>query len=266
MNPLASTSMTSDLRVTNDGDPSATGDALAVSWCQDAEAQSAQVAVLCRLALDLEALGAPPGLVESTHDAAAYVRELSRRELRRAHSERPLPIPALASAPPCTHATIASRAMLELYLPSATVEHLAAAGADRATENDVRAAHAKSAMEAEARVAVALAVVRWAVEAGGERARAAVEASLDDVDALAAAQVIRLGAFAVDAHLGPFAIEAIARAVAGNARQSARALLRDWTETHASVAPESDRWLAAKATSEPASGKLPPIECRTQRI
>jgi hypothetical protein len=159
-------------------------EARASRWLREAAFEHASVASFARVALELMALGAPPDLIADTHSAAldeiAHARTCYA--VARAHGGATLGPSTLSleTAAPLAH-THASLA-IATYRDACVPETIAALELrERAREEPnvhVRAAMLRIADDEDRHVELAFRTLAWAVNAGGESARRALELEL----------------------------------------------------------------------------------------
>lgn len=158
----------------------ATRAALAKAWTAAALDEHASVAAFSRVALELMALGAPGALVEATHRAALDEIRHARLgfALAAAYGGAPVGPGALplGAAVPISQdlVAVAAAAAREGCVGETLSALLAAEAAAGATDPAVRAALQVIAQDEMRHAALAWRTVRWALDAGGAPARAAV--------------------------------------------------------------------------------------------
>jgi hypothetical protein len=158
---------------------------LAEAWTSDALLEHASVASFARVSLELLAAGAPAELLALTHAAALDEVKHARAcfGLATAYGGRPIgpsPFPFGGSVEVASDlAVIAARTVEEGCVGETLAAVLAAEQLEAATDPAVREALAMIAADEARHAELAWRIVAWAVEAGGERVRAAVEGVFD---------------------------------------------------------------------------------------
>lgn len=164
---------------------------LAQMWARDAAYEHASVASFGKLALELLSFAAPAELVEAAHVAALDEVRHARASFALASQYAgavlgvdALPMGELALAP--SLAALAAAAVREGCCGETEAAVVAAMCAEAAQDPAVREALRAIAEEEARHAALAYAVVRWAIEAGGDVVRAAaLSAAHDALRALA---------------------------------------------------------------------------------
>jgi hypothetical protein len=167
-------------------------------WARDAALEHASIASFARVSLELLALGAPPDLVADSHRAALDEIEHARQAyaLASAHAGQGR-APGPLAIPPLGDVSFASFARATLHdacigETSATLE--AARDAELATEPRERAALAAIAEDEARHAELAWRMLAWALRAGGDEARRALEGDLEalrsDADEIVRAIVV----------------------------------------------------------------------------
>lgn len=176
---------------TADGAPDLDGlalparEALAEAWARDALLEHASVASFARFSLELLAVGAPPELVEAAHRAAIDEVRHARACFALAGAYRGRPV-GPSSFPfegrvdvSADLAHVAARTVEEGCVGETVAAVLAAEQLAGAADPAVRAALEVIAADEARHAALAWRVVAWAVEAGGERVRAAAASAFE---------------------------------------------------------------------------------------
>lgn len=164
-------------------------EALADAWARDGLLEHASVASFGRFALDLLGAGAPADLVEAAHRAALDEVRHARLCLALASAYRgapvePAPFPfGGAVAVGGGLAALAAATAREGCVGEAVAAVLAAEQLARAEDPAVRAALAVIAEDEARHAELAFRAVAWAVAEGGEAARAAVAAVIEEAAA-----------------------------------------------------------------------------------
>jgi hypothetical protein len=163
--------------------------ALAEMWARDAASEHASIASFSRFSLQLLALGAPADLVEAAHlaalDEARHARDAYA--LASAYAGKEIGPSALNVSGTLDHVANVTLARLavEAFEHGCVGETLAAWDAREklAQYNDptVREALARVAADEERHAELAWRAVAWAVRAGGDAAREALEDSFDRI-------------------------------------------------------------------------------------
>ncbi|WP_437737207.1 ferritin-like domain-containing protein [Sorangium sp. So ce1335] len=214
-------------------------EALAAAWTRDALFEHASVASFGRFALELLAAGAPAGLVEDAHraalDEARHARlcfALASAYAGEAIAPGAFPFDGRVEVD-ADLASIAARAAREGCIGETVAAVIAAEELGAAEDPAVRSALAIIAADEARHAELAWRAVAWAIGAGGERVRAAVEEVFAGL-ARAAVESVREGedgsangaALAAHGRFGASArAEAAARAIAEVVRPAARLLL-----------------------------------------
>jgi hypothetical protein len=148
--------------------------ALARAWLDDALAEHASIAAFTRVSMQLLAVGAPPELVEASHQAALdEVRHaracftLASMYGARWEAPGPMPVDAIRKAA-CDRVTIAREALLEGCLGEATATAIARYGAETCTDNVVKLILEGIAQDEESHVQLAWGIVGWCISTGGD--------------------------------------------------------------------------------------------------
>jgi hypothetical protein len=154
--------------------------ALAAAWVADALAEHASIASFARLTLELMQHGAPAELVAESQRAS--LDEVEHARVCFALAERysgvargPGNFPLEAGLRPVDLPELASRTVHEGCVGETLAALIAAEQARAATDPSVRAALEKIAEDEARHAEFAWRVVRWTLEIGGLRTRAAVE-------------------------------------------------------------------------------------------
>jgi hypothetical protein len=160
---------------------------LAAAWTRDALVEHASVAAFARFALELLAVGAPADLVDAAHAAARDEVRHARLAFALAEAYAGEPVapggfPFAGAVPIDTDLAALAAATAREGCVGETVVALLAAEALAVTEDPaVREVLAVVASDEARHAELAWRAVRWMVEAGGERVRAAVADVFEDV-------------------------------------------------------------------------------------
>ncbi len=161
--------------------PESVRDELVLRWTRAALDEHASVAAFSKVALDLMRFGAPPELLERTHQAAIDEVRHARLgfALASAFAGQPVGPGAyrLDQLPLAEDlAQLAVEAAREGCMGEALASLLAAEGAAKAQDPVLREVLKTIAVDEQQHSLLAWSTVRWAIEAGGEPVRAAVAA------------------------------------------------------------------------------------------
>lgn len=172
---------------------------LAHAWEQEALGEHASIAAFSRLALDLVAAGAPPGLIHSAHRAA--IDEIAHTRacfsLASAFAERDIgPGPfleALGASPGATSRELVLRrlaveSLQDGCLHEGFVAEVAAESLTRSTDSVIGGVLAALAHDERKHAEFGWEVVRWALAEGGDTVRAAVRISISSLPGQTARQ------------------------------------------------------------------------------
>ena len=172
-----------DTAATDDALTDAQRAALAAQWTRAMSEEHASIAAFARLSLQLLSLGAPPGLVARTHQAALDEVDHARRSAAlasrfagRATSPGALPA-AIAPIALVDLATLAVETLREGCLGEAVSAQVAARSLALATDPEVRATLGLIARDEAEHAALAWDLVDWCLAAGGDPVRHALSAA-----------------------------------------------------------------------------------------
>ena len=160
----------------------ATRDALCAAWRSDAQLEHASIASFARLTMQLLEHGAPPGLIAASQAASVDEIEHARRcfALASRYSDDtfgPGKLCMDGALESVTLAELAAAAVREGCIGETLASVVAVEQLARATDPDVRDALRVIADDESRHAEFAWRLVQWAIAAGGEEVRLAVEAA-----------------------------------------------------------------------------------------